>query len=72
MASQPFQNLKKQDEMLGFCLMSSITENMLKHVSRFDTSKDSWTAMEKSYVSKSRARVIQVKEDKARRKTILV
>lgn len=49
--------------MLGCWLMSYMTDEMLKRISGFDSSREAWTKLEKSFTSKSRARVIQVKEE---------
>lgn len=49
--------------MLGYWLMSSMTREILKQIFGFDTSKDAWMKLEKSYASKSRAKDFQIKEE---------
>lgn len=40
-----------------------MTHKSLKQISSFDTVKDVWAWLEKSYASQSRAQVIQIKEE---------
>lgn len=48
-----FKSQKKQDKMLGVCLMFAMTNDMLKQISRFDISCDMWIKFENFYSSKS-------------------
>lgn len=41
-----FKMWKKQDENLSCWLMSSMSEDMLKQISGFDTSRDAWIKLE--------------------------
>lgn len=43
--------------------MSCASDEVLKLISGFDTTHDAWITHEKSYASRSRARIIQVKEE---------
>lgn len=49
------KNWKRQDEMLGYWLMSCM--------SGFDTAREAWISIKNSYASWSRARTIQIKEE---------
>lgn len=46
-----FKSWHKQDEMLGCWLLLCMADETLKQILGFDTSKDAWTKLEKSYAS---------------------
>lgn len=49
--------------MLGYWIMDCMTVELMKQVVGFDTSQEAWCMLEKKFVSKSRARMIQHKEE---------
>lgn len=49
--------------MLGCWLKSSMSDDVLKQASRFDTSREAWLMVENNFSSKSHARANQLKED---------
>lgn len=49
--------------MLDCWLTSYISNDVLKHISSFNKVRDAWTRLEKSYVSKSRAKAIRVRKE---------
>lgn len=54
--------------MLGSWFMSCMTDNILKQITIFGTTRDGWVKLEKSYASKPRARAILVKYELQRLK----
>lgn len=49
--------------MLGFWLISCMNDGMLKKIIGFDTSWEAWIKIEKTFASKSRAKMIQLKDE---------
>lgn len=49
--------------MLERFIMSYVTDDVLKKISGFDTTRDAWIKLENSYASESKARAIQVREE---------
>lgn len=54
-----FKAWKKQDKMLGCWFMIYMFDEILKQVSRFDTTMDAWLKFEKSFASRFRAKAIK-------------
>lgn len=48
--------------MLGFWLMTCMNNDILQQVAGFDTAR-AWLILENKFSSRSRARVIQIKEE---------
>lgn len=44
-----FKTWKRQDEMLGCWLITCMTDDILKQVGNFGTTRDVWTILEKSF-----------------------
>lgn len=53
----------KQDEMIGCWIMSHVSEDVLKEISCFDTTRDAMLRLWKPYASKSCAKEIQVRDE---------
>lgn len=49
--------------MIEYWLMYSMINEMLKQISEFATFRNAWIKLKKAYASKSRAKVIQIKEE---------
>ena len=49
-----------QDQMILSAIISSISERILAHVVKFNTSRDVWQALEKMFTSQSSARTMQI------------
>lgn len=53
--------LARQDQMIGFLLISMMNEEFVKKVSNYETSAKIWTCMETYFLSHSRAGIMQYK-----------
>lgn len=54
---------KKQDQILLGWLLSSLTENVLAQVVGLTSSQAVWSALERQYASKSKARIMQLRRE---------
>jgi hypothetical protein len=50
-----------QDQLILGAITSALSENMISHVARCKTSRSAWTTLETLFVSRSRARTMQVR-----------
>lgn len=56
-----YTDWEKQDQLLLSCLIASVTESVRSKIMGLNTSKDVWTALEKHFSSRSRARFLQLR-----------
>lgn len=58
-----FKFWKKQDGTLGCWLMRCMSDEILKQIYGFDTSREYWVKIEEFFASKFRAKMIQLKNN---------